>query len=83
MDTKKIKGLQMIKRLKSRKIREVKYLEKDDFLQEEPIIVGNKKGMELVQVGILIAIAIVVGLIFRSEIMSFVQDVFSDLKDGF
>ncbi len=44
---------------------------------------NNKKGMELVQVGILIAIAIVIGLIFRTEIVSFVNGTFSDLNNGF
>lgn len=42
---------------------------------------GNKKGMELVQVAILIAIAIVIGLIFRTEITSFVNDTFDKLQD--
>ncbi len=46
-------------------------------------IKNNKKGMELVQVGILIAIAIVIGLIFRTEIISFVNGTFSDLNNEF
>lgn len=40
---------------------------------------GNKKGMELVQVGILIGIAVVIGLIFKSEITSFVNQTFDTL----
>lgn len=39
----------------------------------------SKKGMELVQVGILIAIAIAVGIIFKTQIQSFVNDTFSGL----
>lgn len=41
-----------------------------------------KSGMELVQVAILIAIAVVVGLIFRTQIMRFVNGVFGDLMDA-
>ncbi len=40
-------------------------------------------GMELVQVAILIAIAIVLGLIFKNQITDFVNDVFRDLKGSF
>lgn len=42
----------------------------------------NNAGMELVQVAILVAIAIVIGLIFRNEIQSFVDDIFSKLSSG-
>ena len=35
------------------------------------LISNNKKGMEMVQVAILVAIAIVLGLIFKSEITEF------------
>ncbi|MDR0851960.1 MAG: hypothetical protein LBN36_05655 [Clostridiales Family XIII bacterium] len=46
-------------------------------------MIRNKSaGMELVQVAILIAIAIVVGLIFRNQIKDFVDDVFSHLSSG-
>ena len=41
-----------------------------------------KGGMELVQVAIIIAIAIIIGLIFRSRIEEFVQNVFSNLSAG-
>lgn len=37
-------------------------------------------GMELVQVAILVAIAIVIGLIFREQIEEFVHGVFSELS---
>ncbi len=47
----------------------------------------NKKigdeGMEMIQVAILIALAIILGLIFKSEITSFVNKTFSNLNDGF
>jgi hypothetical protein len=45
-------------------------------------LIGNNKGMELVQVAILVAIAIVIGLIFRTQIQSFVEDIFSSLSSG-
>ncbi|MDD7346961.1 MAG: Flp1 family type IVb pilin [Clostridiales bacterium] len=43
--------------------------------------IGNKGGMEMVQVAILIAIAVIIGLIFKSEITSFVNDTFDSLQD--
>ena len=44
----------------------------------------GREGMELVQVAILIAIAVVVGLIFNKQIVSFVNGVFKDLfRAGF
>ena len=45
-------------------------------------ILGNKKGMELVQVAILIAIAVALGLIFRTQITDFVNNTFSALDDA-
>lgn len=39
----------------------------------------DDRGMELVQVAILIAIAVVIGLIFNKQITSFVNGVFKDL----
>jgi hypothetical protein len=39
-------------------------------------------GMELVQVAILVAIAIVIGLIFRTQIETFVNDIFKSLSSG-
>lgn len=42
----------------------------------------SKKGMELVQVGILIAIAVGIGLIFKDKIGSFVNNTFSALLDA-
>lgn len=44
---------------------------------------NNKKGMEMVQVAILVAIAIALGLIFRTEITAFVDKTFINLNGGF
>lgn len=43
---------------------------------------NNKKGMELVQVGILIAIAIGIGLIFKTQITAFINNTFSNLMNS-
>ena len=43
-------------------------------------ILGNNGGMELVQVAVLVAIAIVVGLIFKTQITEFVNNVFTKLS---
>lgn len=40
----------------------------------------DKRGMEMVQVAILIALAVALGIIFRSEITRFVNNVFSQLN---
>jgi hypothetical protein len=40
-------------------------------------------GMELVQVAILVAIAIILGLIFKSEITAFVNKTLQHLNSGF
>ena len=42
-------------------------------------LAADNSGMELVQVAILIAIAVVIGLIFNKQITSFVNGVFKDL----
>lgn len=42
-------------------------------------LVCDRRRMELVQVAILIAIAIVIGLIFNKQITNFVNGVFKDL----
>lgn len=41
--------------------------------------IGNKKGMEMVQVAILVAIAVAVGIIFKSSVVDFVNRIFSNL----
>lgn len=43
---------------------------------------NNKKGMEMVQVAILIAIAIALGLIFRERIMDFLNTTFDKLSSS-
>ena len=40
----------------------------------------NKKGMEMVQVAIFIALAISLGIIFRSQITEFINTTFADLN---
>lgn len=40
----------------------------------------NKMGMEMVQVAILIALAISLGIIFRSQITEFINTTFADLN---
>lgn len=42
-------------------------------------LLGNKKGMEMVQVAILVAIAVAVGIIFKSSIVDFVNRIFGNL----
>ena len=42
----------------------------------------NNKGMELVQVAILVAIAIVIGLLFKDKIEAFVVDIFGRLSSN-
>ena len=42
--------------------------------------IKNKKGMELVQFAILIALAVALGLIFKTEITEFVNKTFEGLN---
>lgn len=42
-------------------------------------ILKDKKGMEMVQVAILVAIAIGVGVLFKEKIGDFVSGIFNDL----
>ncbi len=42
---------------------------------------NNKKGMELVQVAILVAIAIGLGLLFRESLGEFISNTFNNLND--
>ncbi|MBE6030450.1 MAG: hypothetical protein E7225_02485 [Clostridiales bacterium] len=46
------------------------------------IIKASKKGMELVQVAVLIGISVAVGIIFRIQITDFVNAVFDTLNGG-
>ena len=43
---------------------------------------SGKDGMELVQVAILIAIAVTLGLIFKTQLTNFVNSVFKGLNAG-
>ena len=43
------------------------------------LLLGNKRGMEMVQVAILVAIAVAVGIIFKSSIVDFVNRIFGKL----
>ena len=45
------------------------------------IIKNSNKGMEIVQVAILIAIAIALGIVFKDQIVDFVNETFEKLKD--
>lgn len=42
----------------------------------------NKRGMEMVQVAILVAIAVTLGLIFKTQITDFVNDTFGSLSSA-
>ncbi|MBQ1406848.1 MAG: hypothetical protein IIY88_01815 [Eubacterium sp.] len=42
--------------------------------------IGNKSGMEMVQVAILIALAVALGVIFKTEITAFVNKTFQSLN---
>jgi hypothetical protein len=52
------------------------------FMQGRTARLRNRPGMELVQVAILVAIAIMIGLIFRTQIKTFVDNVFKGLTAG-
>lgn len=43
------------------------------------LLFGNKQGMEMVQVAILVAIAVAVGIIFKSSVVDFVNRIFGNL----
>ncbi len=42
----------------------------------------RKNGMEMVQVAILVALAVALGIIFKTQITAFVNDVFSKLDSS-
>lgn len=44
--------------------------------------VTNRAGMEMVQVAILVAIAVALGLVFKSQIGSFVDNTFQSLANA-
>ncbi|MBE6019321.1 MAG: hypothetical protein E7230_03150 [Clostridiales bacterium] len=43
------------------------------------MLFGNKQGMEMVQVAILVAIAVAVGIIFKTSVVDFVNRIFGNL----
>ncbi|MCI6011576.1 MAG: Flp1 family type IVb pilin [Firmicutes bacterium] len=45
-------------------------------------VLGNRQGMEMVQVAILVAIAVTLGLVFKSQIGDFVDNTFSSLSNA-
>jgi hypothetical protein len=45
-------------------------------------ILKSKDGMELLQVALLVAIAIIIGLFFKDQITTFVKNIFSGLDSG-
>ena len=57
-------------------------MKKKKLLCEMKSVLRNKKGMELVQVAILIAIAVAIGLIFRTQITDFVNNTFNALDNA-
>lgn len=46
------------------------------------MITNNKKGMEMVQVAILVAIAIGLGLLFKEQIGEFITNTFESLNSS-
>ena len=44
------------------------------------VLLHDKQGMEMVQVAILVAIAVTLGRIFKTEITDFVNDTFGSLN---
>lgn len=42
----------------------------------------NRRGMEMIQVAILIAIAVTLGLIFKTQITDFFEDTFGSLSNA-
>ena len=50
------------------------------ILERKDKMLRNKKGMEFVQVAILIALAVALGIIFRTQITEFVNNTFADLN---
>ena len=49
--------------------------------ERAPLFAG-KRGMEMVQVAILVAIAVALGLIFKTQITDFVNDTFGSLNSA-
>ena len=54
--------------------------EKTSFIRKR--LRMNRRGMEMIQVAILIAIAVTLGLIFKTQITDFVEDTFGSLSNA-
>ncbi|MBR1990272.1 MAG: hypothetical protein IJ987_07320 [Firmicutes bacterium] len=50
--------------------------------KRQPLLFAGKRGMEMVQVAILVAIAVALGLIFKTQITDFVNDTFGSLNSA-
>ena len=50
------------------------------FIRRISMGIGNKRGMEMVQVAILVAIAVAAGIIFKGSVVDFVNKIFSALN---
>ncbi|MBR1985475.1 MAG: hypothetical protein IKG25_00325 [Mogibacterium sp.] len=50
------------------------------IMYKTAVLLGNKKGMEMVQVAILVAIAVAAGIIFKSSVVDFVNRIFHNLN---
>ncbi len=55
-------------------------IEKIEPLEDRTLF--NKRGMEMVQVAILVAIAVTLGLIFKEQITNFVNTTFGSLSNA-
>ena len=51
------------------------------ILTKGPLVLRQRSGMELVQVAIMVAIAVALGLIFRTQITDFVNRTFEGLNN--
>lgn len=49
--------------------------------RKEVVFLRGRRGMEMVQVAILVAIAVTLGLIFKTQITDFVNDTFGTLNN--
>ena len=50
-------------------------------MRPKRVKIKSKRGMELVQVAILVALAVALGLIFKTEITDFVNKTFDGLSE--
>lgn len=50
--------------------------------KKKPPVLRSRRGMEMVQVAILVAIAVTLGLIFKTQITDFVNDTFGSLSSA-